>query len=120
MSSVMSFWPSVYERIRSGEKTIEFRRVFPKENSFAYMYVTKPIKAIKGIIYFGEKHTLSELKVIYKNNPDMLVQIENNLDSYRFGVDIIGFKEIGTNYIGRIKKKYSRLCSSAIIFIIRK
>ena len=94
MSSLMSFWPSVYERIKKGEKTIEFRRVFPKENRFAYMYVTKPIKAIKGIIYFGEKHTISELKVIYKNNPNMLAQVENNLDSYRFGVDIIGFKEI--------------------------
>ena len=104
MSSVMSFWPSVYERIRSGEKTIEFRRVFPKENSFAYMYVTKPIKAIKGIIYFGEKHTLSELKVIYKNNPDMLVQIENNLDNYRFGVDIIGFKEIEPITLEELRK----------------
>lgn len=94
MSSLMSFWPSVYERIKKGEKTIEFRRVFPKENNFAYMYVTKPVKAIKGIIYFGEKHTLGELKVIYKNNSNMLSQIENNPDSYRFGVDIIGFKEI--------------------------
>jgi hypothetical protein len=90
----MSFWPSVYDRIRRGEKNIEFRRVFPKENRFAYMYVTKPVKAIKGIIYFGEKHTLSELKVIYKNDPNMLAQIENNPGSYRFGVDIIGFKEI--------------------------
>ena len=104
MSSVMSFWPSVYDRIRRGEKNIEFRRVFPKENRFAYMYVTKPVKAIKGIIYFGEKHTLSELKVIYKNNPNMLAQIENNQGSYRFGVDIIGFKEIEAITLEELRK----------------
>lgn len=104
MSSLMSFWPSVYERIKKGEKTIEFRRVFPKENNFAYMYVTKPVKAIKGIVYFGEKHTLTELKVIYKNNSDILTQIEKNLDTYQFGVDIIGFEEIEEITLEELRK----------------
>lgn len=100
----MSFWPSVYERIKKGEKTIEFRRVFPKENNFAYMYVTKPVKAIKGIIYFGAKHTLSELKVLYRDNSDILAQIEKNPDTYQFGVDIIDFKEIEEIALEELRK----------------
>ena len=68
------------------------------------MYVTKPVKAIKGIVYFGEKHTLTELKVIYKNNSDILTQIEKNLDTYQFGVDIIGFEEIEEITLEELRK----------------
>lgn len=94
MSSIMSFWPNVYERIKKGEKTIEYRRSFPKNNAYSYMYVTKPVKAIKAIIYFGEKYTLEELRSLNKDKPDILRQIDNNPGTYRYGSYIIGIKEI--------------------------
>lgn len=104
MPSVMSFWPSVFERIRKGEKIIEYRRVFPKNNNFAYMYVTKPVKAIKGIVYFGKIYTLSDLKVLYKNNPEILIQIDNNPNTYRYGAAITGFEEIEPITLEELRK----------------
>lgn len=52
MIPVMSFWPSVYSKIEGQVKLIEYRRVFPKNCEYAYMYISKPVKAISAIIYF--------------------------------------------------------------------
>ncbi|MFR3096621.1 hypothetical protein [Mediterraneibacter sp.] len=48
---LLSFKPEVYEKIKSGKKKFEHRRNFPDEPIMAYMYVSAPIKAIKGIVY---------------------------------------------------------------------
>ena len=50
---LLSFKPEVYEKIKSGKKKFEHRRNFPDEPIMAYMYVSAPIKAIKGIVYLG-------------------------------------------------------------------
>lgn len=47
---LLSFKPEVYEKIKSGKKKFEHRRNFPDEPIMAYMYVSAPIKAIKGIV----------------------------------------------------------------------
>ena len=47
--SILSFKPEVYEKIKSGKKKFEHRRNFPDEPIMAYMYVSAPVKAIKGI-----------------------------------------------------------------------
>lgn len=51
---LLSFKPEVYEKIKSGKKKFEHRRNFPDEPIMAYMYVSAPIKAIKGIVYLGK------------------------------------------------------------------
>ncbi len=94
MVPVMSFWPSVYNRIKNKTKFFEYRRTFPKDCSFAYMYVSKPIKSICGIIYFGEKYTLDEMRSSFKGNVEMLKQINSNPPTYRYALEIIGFQEI--------------------------
>ena len=48
--SILSFKPEVYEKIKSRKKKFEHRRNFPDEPIMAYMYVSAPIKAIKGIV----------------------------------------------------------------------
>ena len=52
--SILSFKPEVYEKIKSGKKKFEHRRNFPDEPIMAYMYVSAPIKAIKGIVLSAE------------------------------------------------------------------
>ena len=47
---LLSFKPEVYEKIKSGKKKFEHRRNFPDEPIMAYMYVSAPVKAIKGIV----------------------------------------------------------------------
>lgn len=50
---VMSFKPDVYERIACGQKIFEHRRTFPDETIKVYMYVSKPICAVMGILLLG-------------------------------------------------------------------
>ena len=51
---VMSFKPDVYERIACGQKIFEHRRTFPDETIKVYMYVSKPICAVMGILLLGK------------------------------------------------------------------
>ena len=81
---LLSFKPEVYEKIKSGKKNFEHRRNFPDESIMAYMYVSAPIKAIKGIVYLGKRHLLStgekSLKMI-KRLLFVLRGIKNYIDT---------------------------------------
>jgi predicted transcriptional regulator len=46
--------PSLFERILSGIKKYEYRRKFLKEAVNAFIYVSTPVKEIRGFIEFGE------------------------------------------------------------------
>lgn len=94
MAPIMSFWPSVYNRIKSKNKFFEYRRSFPKDCTFAYMYVSKPIKSIRGLVHFGNKYTLDEMKDIFSNNKMMLEQINSSPTTYKYALEIVGFQEI--------------------------
>ena len=73
---LLSFKPEVYEKIKSGKKKFEHRRNFPDEPIMAYMYVSAPIKAIKGIVYLGKRHLLSDWREEFKNDKEAVVRIE--------------------------------------------
>ena len=75
---LLSFKPEVYEKIKSGKKKFEHRRNFPDEPIMAYMYVSAPIKAIKGIVYLGKRHLLSDWREEFKNDKAAVVRIEKS------------------------------------------
>lgn len=104
MTAVMSFWPSVFERIKHKEKFIEYRRTFPKDGDYVYMYVTKPVKAICAVLYFGKKYTLEELKEKHQDNPQILKQIDHNPKTYQYGAEIVGFEEIEPITLDELRK----------------
>lgn len=90
----MSFWPSIFQKIKCQEKIIEYRRRFPSNCTVAYMYISKPIKAICGIIYFGNIHSISDWKEEYKDNIQVTNRIAEFNISYCYGAEIAGFQEI--------------------------
>lgn len=94
MTCVMSFWPSVFENISNQTKIIEYRRSFPKNCQFAYMYVSKPVKSICGIVYFGNKHSLSDWRNEYSNYPKIINRIDSYLEKYKYGTEILAFQKI--------------------------
>lgn len=94
MSILMSFQPKVYNKISNQIKIIDYRRRFPRDCSYAFMYVSKPIKAICGIIYFGNKHYLSDWKVKYFNNLELSEKIDFYSKKYNYGIEILGFQKI--------------------------
>ncbi|NME94426.1 hypothetical protein HF847_00155 [Clostridium cochlearium] len=108
MTPLMSFWPSIYEKISNQIKLIEYRRTFPKDCKFAYMYVSKPVKAVCGILYFGEKHTLSDWKEKYSNSLEISTRIDEYLENYRYGMEIKGFQKIQPITLDDLRKNVPR------------
>lgn len=58
---VLSLQPKWAELIRSGEKTIELRRRFPRylQGAAAYIYVSSPTCSITSIVQMGAVHELA-------------------------------------------------------------
>ena len=79
---LMSFWPQVFERILSGEKLLEYRRVFPKNCKCAFIYVSSPVKAICGIIYFDDVYHLDDLIGKFDKKTDK--RINNYANSIKY------------------------------------
>lgn len=103
----MSFWPSIFQKIKCQEKLIEYRRRFPSNCTVAYMYISKPIKAICGIIYFGNIHSISDWKEEYKDNIEVANRIEDFDGSYCYGAEIAGFQEIAPISLNDLRKNVS-------------
>lgn len=93
MTPLMSFWPKIYDKIFDQIKLIEHRRTFPKDCTHAYMYISSPVKAVCGIVYFGKIHSLLDWKTLYSNETDIIKRIDD-YSSYRYGAEITGFQKI--------------------------
>lgn len=91
---VMSFWPSVYNRICDQTKLLEYRRRFPKNCEYAYMYVSSPVKAICGIVYFGKKYDLEDWKKEYSYDSEIIKRIDKYLDNYKYAYEIKAIQKI--------------------------
>ena len=62
---LLSLKPQVFEKIVSGEKIYEHRKVFPNEPVKAYIYVSRPIQSLVGILYLDNKINIEEWKDKY-------------------------------------------------------
>ena len=104
---LLSFKPEVYEKIKEGKKKYEHRRNFPNEPIMAYMYVSAPIKAIKGIVYLGKRHLLSDWREEFKNDKAAVVRIEKYQELYRYAMEINEFQETTEISLGALRRDVS-------------
>lgn len=94
---LLSFKPEVFEKIKSGTKIYEHRRVFPDEEIEAYIYISRPVQAIAGIIHLGNKMSLLEWKDKYSYDKYAVERIDNYLEKYKVVMEIHDFQD--TNHI---------------------
>jgi predicted transcriptional regulator len=90
---LLSFKSDVYKKILSGEKIYEHRKVFPDEPIKAYLYVSRPVYAITGIIYLGKKHSLLDWKNEYAYDSKAISRIDDYLQHHRYAIEILEFQE---------------------------
>lgn len=90
---LLSFKPSVYNKLLSGIKIYEHRKVFPDEPIKAYLYVSYPVCAITGIIYFGKRNSIKEWKTVYSYDEAAVKRIDNYLLTQKYAIEIVKFKE---------------------------
>ena len=114
---LLSFKADVYERVLSGEKIYEYRKVFPDEPIEAYLYVSNPIKAIVGIMHLGNKTIIESWKEKYLYNQDAVRRIDEYLKQHKYAMEIQTFQN--TNKI-KIKDKSSASVVEALEGLRRK
>lgn len=101
---LLSFKPDVYEKIRAGIKIFEHRRNFPDEPIMAYMYVSSPIKAVTGIVYLANRHSLSQWREEYRYDLETVKRIESYEKSYRYAMEILEFQETSEISLDELRK----------------
>ena len=62
---LLSLKPEVFTNVQSGVKIYEHRRVFPDEPVKAYIYVSRPVQALSGVMYLGNKTDIEDWKEKY-------------------------------------------------------
>ena len=75
--SMQPFWT---EQIMSGTKIYEYRNKFANEPLIAYLYVSKPVQEISGIIKLGRRELVSDWYEQYKNDDVVRARIEEYQD----------------------------------------
>lgn len=98
---LLSFKADVYERVLSGEKIYEHRKVFPDEPIEAYLYVSNPIKAIVGIMHLGNKTSIEGWKEKYSYDQAAVSRIDEYLKQHKYAMEIQTFQN--TNKISLYK-----------------
>ena len=89
---LLSLKPGVFQNVQSGKKIYEHRRVFPNEPVKAYIYISRPIQALSGIMYLGNKVYIEEWKEKYKEDADVQIRIEDYLKHYKVAMEIQRFQ----------------------------
>ena len=101
---LLSFKPSVYDKIYAGIKIFEHRRNFPNEPIMAYMYVSKPVRAITGIVMLDNRHKLSDWENDFNADSDAVARIQEYQKFYRYAMEITEFQETNSISLDDLKK----------------
>lgn len=103
---LLSFKPEVFEKIKSGEKIFEHRRVFPNEPIKAFIYVSRPIQAIMGIVYLNNRIDIESWKKQYAYDSNTLKRIDKYLLQYKVAVQIEKFQNTSAITLPELKNKF--------------
>lgn len=90
---LLSFRPDVYEKIVSGEKIFEHRKVFPNEPIIAYLYVSRPRQVITGRMILTNKTSLKKWLLKYEDDLEAIERIKANLEKNKVVMEISEFQE---------------------------
>ncbi|MCK1237869.1 hypothetical protein MX111_00040 [Streptococcus uberis] len=105
---LLSLKPEVFQNVQSGKKIYEHRRVFPNEPVKAYIYISRPIQALAGIMYLGNKVYIEEWKEKYKEDIDVQSRIENYLKHHKVAMEIQRFQNTSLIELKEIKKDFPK------------
>ena len=65
---LLSLKPEVFQNVVSGDKIYEHRKVFPDGPVIAYIYISRPVQELAGVMYLGNKKEIIEWKETYKED----------------------------------------------------
>lgn len=115
---LMSLKKDVYDRVLSGEKIYEHRKVFPDEPVKAYIYVSTPMKAICGIMYLNNKTSLLDWKEQYSYDVEAVKRIDEYLENYKFGMEITRFENTNSIPLETLRNDLSKFIVPQMYYFI--
>ena len=89
---LLSFKPVWAEKISTGEKIFEYRKRFCDEPVMAYMYVSRPVMAVTGIVMLDRRISLQSWLEEYKYNEEVRVRIEDYMCRNNFAMPILEYR----------------------------
>lgn len=105
---LLSLKPEVFQTVLSGEKIYEHRRVFPDGPVKAYIYISRPVQALAGILYLGNKVNIIEWKEKYKDDMDAQVRIDEYLKHHKVAMEIQKFQNTTSIELSEIRKEFPK------------
>lgn len=105
---LLSLKPEVFQNVLSGKKIYEHRKVFPDGPVTAYIYISRPIQALTGIMYLGNKKEIIEWKKTYKDDCAALERIDEYLKHHKVVMEIQKFQNTMSVSLDEIKKVFPK------------
>lgn len=103
---LLSLKPEVFETVLSGEKIYEHRRVFPNEPVTAYIYISRPVQALAGILYLDNKVNIEDWKDKYSYDPEAVKRIDKYLEHHKVVMEIRKFQNTTQIPLAKIRKEF--------------
>lgn len=104
---LLSLKPEVFKNVQSGVKIYEHRRVFPDEPVKAYIYVSRPVQALAGVMYLGNKTNIEDWKEKYRDDAEAQERINEYLKHHKVVMEIQKFQNTSSISLQNIKKVFS-------------
>jgi predicted transcriptional regulator len=117
---LLSFKADVFERVKSGEKIYEHRRVFPDEPVKAYLYVSTPVKSIVGIMRLENKVKIESWKEKYSYDQATVTRIENYLNKHTVAMEIAEFQMTNAISLEQLRKDIPGFVVPQMYYYIEK
>lgn len=109
---LISFKPNVFEKI------YEHRRVFPDEPVQAYIYISRPVQALAGIIYLENKTYLSLWKEKYNYDSVAVLRIDEYMKCYKVVMEIQKFQNTNQISLWNIRETFREFLISQIYYYL--
>lgn len=106
---LLSFDEKWYPALRNGDKIFEHRKKFCDEEVRAFLYLGKPRQQIVAEIGLSRRELLSDWLIRYQDDRDVVVRIQDFMQTNRFVMKVLWFKEIEPISIIELQKMYHEL-----------
>lgn len=100
---LLSLKPEVFENVCMGKKIFEHRRVFPDDEVKAYIYISRPVQALAGIMYLGNKVSLCDWRVQYADDKEAVKRIDAYMEHHKVAMEIKKFQNTSRILLNEIK-----------------
>ena len=101
---LLSLKPDVYNQISTGKKIFEHRKVFPDEPIKAYIYISRPVQSIAGVMILDNKTPLESWKNLFANDKEAILRIDDFMSRNKYAMQIKQFQDTNRIPLALIKE----------------